>query len=96
VQKVTLLRYVFETYTPSLSSSSASTLYKPPRKQRSHALDFYESYTPSGLLRHNWLSKHQNDVPSVAALVFDTLDPRQLHLLIGQSMRQQQLEPMLN
>jgi hypothetical protein len=67
----------FETYTPSLSSSSASTLYKPPRKQRSHALDFYESYTPSGLLRHNWLSKHQNDVPSVAALVFDTLDPRQ-------------------
>jgi hypothetical protein len=64
----------FESYTPA---SASSTPYKPPRKHRSHAPDFYESYTPSGLLRHNWLSKHQNDVPSVVALVFDTLDPRQ-------------------
>lgn len=74
-QKSNTVQLRFETHTPS--SATASTLYKPPRKHRSHAPDFYESYTPSGLLRHNWLSKHQNDVPSVVALVFDTLDPRQ-------------------
>jgi len=33
----------------------APQLYAPPRKRRSHAPDFYDSYAPRGVLQHGWL-----------------------------------------
>jgi hypothetical protein len=36
-----------------------------PRKEHTHAPAEYDTYVPGGILRWNWMAKHQNEVPAV-------------------------------
>ena len=60
--------------------SDIDSLDLPPAKQQKNG---YEWYVPKGILKKNWINKHQNVIPSGKLLIFHIFSDQILSFFIA-------------